>query len=223
MYSSHVQEVQEEAQDTDPVFCNIQCWLIYKLHFCPLYGETSLITTTCFWAFQIYIRSHTAHVHMQKWRKNKSYWQFDSPMPHIYYVLHLLPSVLHIQTFKWFKYIIILPHSHTGIWLEKSTYMFIVALPIKWCKVPKGIITIQLFFWSYKCLIDPTFSKYNFWKVNTNLNTLLPLPSVPLIEIKQKNNKTNSVAWVCEWTIPIERPPLVGEVSAKFCRLSGVT
>jgi hypothetical protein len=29
--------------------------------------------------------------------------------------------------------------------------------------------------------------------------------------------KKNSVAWVCGWTIPTERPPLVGEVSANFC------
>jgi hypothetical protein len=29
--------------------------------------------------------------------------------------------------------------------------------------------------------------------------------------------KLNSVACVCERTIPTERPPLVGEVSANFC------
>jgi hypothetical protein len=29
--------------------------------------------------------------------------------------------------------------------------------------------------------------------------------------------KLNSVAWIRERTIPIERPPLVGEVSANFC------
>jgi hypothetical protein len=28
--------------------------------------------------------------------------------------------------------------------------------------------------------------------------------------------KLNSMAWVCEWTIPTERPPLVGELSANF-------
>jgi hypothetical protein len=27
----------------------------------------------------------------------------------------------------------------------------------------------------------------------------------------------NSVAWVREWTIPTEQPPLVGEVNANFC------
>jgi hypothetical protein len=32
-----------------------------------------------------------------------------------------------------------------------------------------------------------------------------------------KNNKTNSVAWVRERTIPTERLPLVGGVSANFC------
>jgi hypothetical protein len=30
------------------------------------------------------------------------------------------------------------------------------------------------------------------------------------------NWKLNSVAWVCKRTIPTERPPLVGDVSAKF-------
>jgi hypothetical protein len=29
--------------------------------------------------------------------------------------------------------------------------------------------------------------------------------------------KLNSVAWVRERTVPTERPPLVGEVSANFC------
>jgi hypothetical protein len=32
-----------------------------------------------------------------------------------------------------------------------------------------------------------------------------------------KTNKQNTVAWVREWTITTERPPLVGEVSANFC------
>jgi hypothetical protein len=32
------------------------------------------------------------------------------------------------------------------------------------------------------------------------------------------NKQTNSVAWVHERTIPTEQPPLVGEVSANFCR-----
>jgi hypothetical protein len=30
-------------------------------------------------------------------------------------------------------------------------------------------------------------------------------------------NKTNSMVWVSERTIPTERPPLVGEVIANFC------
>jgi hypothetical protein len=33
----------------------------------------------------------------------------------------------------------------------------------------------------------------------------------------KKQNKTNSVALVQERTIPTERPPLIGEVSANFC------
>jgi hypothetical protein len=34
---------------------------------------------------------------------------------------------------------------------------------------------------------------------------------------EQTRQKTNSVALVRERTVPTERPPLVGEVSAKFC------
>jgi hypothetical protein len=37
-----------------------------------------------------------------------------------------------------------------------------------------------------------------------------------------KQTKTNSVDLVREWTIPTEQPPLIGEVSANFCRLRGV-
>jgi hypothetical protein len=32
-----------------------------------------------------------------------------------------------------------------------------------------------------------------------------------------KTKKLNSVAWVRERTLPTERPPLVGKVSANFC------
>jgi hypothetical protein len=35
--------------------------------------------------------------------------------------------------------------------------------------------------------------------------------------------KTDSVALVREQTIPTERPPLVGEISAKFLRIEGVS
>jgi hypothetical protein len=32
-----------------------------------------------------------------------------------------------------------------------------------------------------------------------------------------KQKQTNSMVWVREWTIPTERPPLIGEVIANFC------
>jgi hypothetical protein len=38
-----------------------------------------------------------------------------------------------------------------------------------------------------------------------------------LTEHLQIPNKTNSVVWVRERTIPTERPPLVGEVSSNVC------
>jgi hypothetical protein len=37
------------------------------------------------------------------------------------------------------------------------------------------------------------------------------------ITIKLKKKKLNSMALACKQTIPIERPLLVGEVSAGFC------
>ena len=37
------------------------------------------------------------------------------------------------------------------------------------------------------------------------------------IYVTKKHTKLNSVALVRERTIPTERPPLVGEVSANFC------
>jgi hypothetical protein len=37
------------------------------------------------------------------------------------------------------------------------------------------------------------------------------------ISLSPKNKQSNSVVWVRERTIPTERPPLVGEVSANFC------
>jgi hypothetical protein len=37
------------------------------------------------------------------------------------------------------------------------------------------------------------------------------------LRLGSKQNKKNSMAFVCEWTIPTERPPLVGEVSANLC------
>jgi hypothetical protein len=33
----------------------------------------------------------------------------------------------------------------------------------------------------------------------------------------KRKQKTNSVVWVCKQTIPVERPPLLGEVSSNFC------
>jgi hypothetical protein len=47
------------------------------------------------------------------------------------------------------------------------------------------------------------------------------------VEIKKKKLKLNSVALVRKRTIPTERPPLVGEVSANFygerCRVFSAT
>jgi hypothetical protein len=70
--------------------------------------------------------------------------------------------------------------------------------------------------------------KFQFWGLNCNLNgTFRGLKSIFLQSKDQLINarclswkwklKLNSVAWVREGTIPTERAPLVGEVSASFC------
>jgi hypothetical protein len=42
--------------------------------------------------------------------------------------------------------------------------------------------------------------------------------STSLLTTDSVTNKTNSMVWVRERTIPTERPPLVGEVIANFCQ-----
>jgi hypothetical protein len=42
-------------------------------------------------------------------------------------------------------------------------------------------------------------------------------------EMRYKRTKTDSVVWVRERTIPTERSPLVGKVSANFLRIEGAT
>jgi hypothetical protein len=52
-----------------------------------------------------------------------------------------------------------------------------------------------------------------FWQgVYLMTDRVLTFSTFPII-----NNYNNSVALVCDWTIPTERPPLAGEVSANFC------
>jgi hypothetical protein len=48
------------------------------------------------------------------------------------------------------------------------------------------------------------------------MDLLMPLNSVTFINLGSKEYKTNSMALVRKQTIPTERPPLVGEVSANF-------
>jgi hypothetical protein len=45
----------------------------------------------------------------------------------------------------------------------------------------------------------------------------MPIFSVIAQPYKEKKHKKNSVALVRKQTIPTERPPLFGEVSANFC------
>jgi len=53
-------------------------------------------------------------------------------------------------------------------------------------------------------------------KPQSNNLTNSVVAEVEVLNVKKKT-KLNSVALVRERTIPTERPPLVGEVSANFC------
>jgi hypothetical protein len=46
---------------------------------------------------------------------------------------------------------------------------------------------------------------------------VVSLGSTSTTRMTTNNKQTNSVVLVRELTLPTERPPLVGEVSAKFC------
>jgi hypothetical protein len=50
---------------------------------------------------------------------------------------------------------------------------------------------------------------------NVKVKSCYKIKSIPLSP--RPRGKTNSLALVRERTIPTERPPLVGEVSANFC------
>jgi hypothetical protein len=50
----------------------------------------------------------------------------------------------------------------------------------------------------------------------------IPMPSTKHKLANYKSCSKNSIAWVHEQTIPTDRPPLVSEVSANFCRQWGV-
>jgi hypothetical protein len=68
-------------------------------------------------------------------------------------------------------------------------------------------------------LSPPCFFHFNFGSIQIyvasgiRLTVLIFLHLIIII----KTNSNNFVAWVREWTMPSERPPLVGEVSANFC------
>jgi hypothetical protein len=59
-------------------------------------------------------------------------------------------------------------------------------------------------------------------RLSTPVSSLLWQSEIIMIHLKLKT-KLNSMAWVREWTIPTERPPVVGEVIANFLRIEGAT
>jgi hypothetical protein len=76
---------------------------------------------------------------------------------------------------------------------------------------------VETIFWATLCQ-GPEY-------INLNVSYVSFDPSFPIH--KKKQNKKNSMVWVRERTIPNERPPLVGEVIAKFadrgCHVVSVT
>ena len=64
-------------------------------------------------------------------------------------------------------------------------------------------------------------SKYLHFKSGFFLGGGGGLPEDSILVPKYDFNKKNSVALVRERTIPAERPPPVGEVSANFLRIEG--
>ena len=54
-------------------------------------------------------------------------------------------------------------------------------------------------------------------KLTTNLQSIAKSFNNLFVTVADKISKLNSVALVRERTIPTERPPPVGEVSANFC------
>jgi hypothetical protein len=80
--------------------------------------------------------------------------------------------------------------------------------------------------------VNPSLLGSNILHNNLFSNTL-SLCSINIIDQVLQPYKTtrkiillyirNSVALFCEWTMPTERPPPVGEYSANFCGLRGVT
>jgi hypothetical protein len=69
---------------------------------------------------------------------------------------------------------------------------------------------------NHECLWNNKIDNYQ--KINISEKTYKTLHSeLNLPHLSMNDKKLNSVALVRERTIPTERPPLVDEVSAKFC------
>jgi hypothetical protein len=56
----------------------------------------------------------------------------------------------------------------------------------------------------------------DFYAIQTS-NFILQCFVLPPVSVRTNKQKTNSMVWVRERTIPTERPPLVGEVIANIC------
>jgi hypothetical protein len=63
--------------------------------------------------------------------------------------------------------------------------------------------------------LGPQNSKAMLYRYITLKRTLQEIYRIHIK--KKKKTQLNSIVWVREWTIPTERPPLVGEVTANFC------
>jgi hypothetical protein len=95
--------------------------------------------------------------------------------------------------------------------------LFSVQLRIYWCYFYSlWIVAIAGIFERYTCYISLRRGKCE--RKNVWLKEEQYVNNNNIRERWARHNKKNSMVWVRERTIPAERPPLVGEVNANFCR-----
>jgi hypothetical protein len=113
-----------------------------------------------------------------------------------------------VKTDVFVEYLFFMLHSCVYAWRTQN-YHLIRKLACVTCLCSEEIYELCLIYCG-GCIIIESFSKFHFgvyW------------PSVTIKchwDLTVHTKQMNSMIWVREWTIPTERPPLVGEVIANF-------